>query len=680
MAGRFTIAAVFTAVDNWARPLARMQSRLQAFGTRAQLALRGIDRWNSQIIAGFQRVGTTLAALSVPVGLVGAKVIAAGMDFEAAMSGVSAVSNATGEQFDALKTKAMELGASTKYTGTEVAGAMEIMAKAGLNVEQVLAGVPGILSAAAADGATIEETATSLMGAMKSLGMGPEKMQLFADQLAKAGDSTAASIGTLAQSIGIFGPVVKQLGIPVESAIAQIALLQDAGIDASSAGTTLAATYSKLAAPMGRTKEAIKKLGIEVKDSMGNMKPPDQLLNEILAATGKVKGNVGQMAAFTELVGLESQKALLNVAGAAKDGRLAALTENLNDAAGYADKLASKRMDNLKGDLTLLSSAVDGVAVSLFDMEGGPLRDTVKSMTAWLDQNKQLITSGVSEFIADIKNNLPAIAKWSKRIAIGIGAFYAWTFAVKVASAATTAWSTATAVATFVKKILTATIVKNTAATVWNTTITKGHRLAIMARTGAMWLANTATTALTGSTTTMAGATTAAAGATRGATVAMRGFAGAAAAATAAIGALYLAYDQFQSFAKDNDGLGFFDALMKSDGSLEGMFAVVDSHMNKKAIARAKQRKKDAAKEDATDPFGAISKFEEQFAQIDPRTGAAQAQVLGEADKVAHSIKEEIHREEVDITIHAPDGQKLEVKRGGGKRGSGVRVPRTGGP
>jgi len=274
-----------------------------------------------------------------------------------------------------------------------------------------------LLSAAAADGAGIEETANSLMSSMKAMGIGPEKMQLFADQMAKAGDATKASIGSISESLAIAGPVFKQLNVPMESAIAQIALLQDAGIDASSAGTTLAAAYSKLAAPMGRTKGALAALGLSVKDAMGNMKPPEQLLGQILGATSKIKGNVGQMAAFTELVGLESQKALLNVASAAKDGRLNSLVSDLKDAGGYADLIAKKRLDNFTGDITMLRSAVEGVSIKLFDMEKGPLRDVGQGITNWVRANDDLIVSGIGD---KIKEWTPLVIGFSEGLRDGM--------------------------------------------------------------------------------------------------------------------------------------------------------------------------------------------------------------------------------------------------------------------
>lgn len=396
-AGRFSVDTIFGAKDHMSGPMASMAMKATAF----EKSLGGANKVADKISGGLMSVAAWGTAAAVGVGGIAGSVIAVGMDFEKTMSGVAAVSGATDQQFDQLKSRALELGVAGKFNATEVAGAFEIMAKAGLNVNQILAGTPGLLSAAAADGAGIEETAGSIMGAMKAMGIAPEKMQLFADQMAKAGDSTDASIGSISQSLAIAGPVFKQLNVPMSSAIAQIALLQDAGVDASSTGTQLASTYSKLAAPMGETKKAIASLGLKITDAYGNMKPPEELFDEILGATSKIKGNAGKMAAFTHLVGLESQKALLNVASAASDGRLSALTIGLNNAAGYADALSKKRLNNLAGDLTILRANVETFATKLFDLEKGPLRDVVKGTTAWVQANSDVMLSGIGDKITE---------------------------------------------------------------------------------------------------------------------------------------------------------------------------------------------------------------------------------------------------------------------------------------
>lgn len=483
---RFSLEARFTAdASRFNRTIAAMETR---FGQLTRTLASGFSRANAvigSVHGALKNVAIAAGGAAIPLGFIAKNVIDTGANFEAALSNVAAVSGATGAELDKLKNKAMELGSTTKFTGTEVAGAMEAMVKAGFKVDETLAGVGGILSAAAADGATIEDTATAIMASMKGLGLGPEKMQSFADMLAKAGDTTAASIGTITESMAKFGPVARQLGIPVESAIAQLALLQDAGLDASTAGTSLASVYSKLAAPMGTTEKALKSLGIKVKDVHGNMKLPPELMAEIVRATDGIEGNVGKMEAITQLVGLESQKALLNISAAAREGKLDQLTKDLQSAAGYADLIAAKKLDNFKGDVTKLGAAVDALKVKLFDTQKGPLRDITQGMTAWVTANEGLITSKVVETVEDFRRNLPEIVIWTKRIGVGIGVFYGVAAAMKAAAIATTAFSVAGKVAAFTGKVLTSQTVASTAATVASTAATGVSTAATWVKVGA---------------------------------------------------------------------------------------------------------------------------------------------------------------------------------------------------
>lgn len=626
-AGRFSVDTVFGAVDRMSGPMASMGAK----ATRFEKTLGGANKAADKVSGGLMQVAAWGTAAAIGVGGIAGSVIGVGMDFEQTMSGVAAVSGATDKQFEQLKSRALELGSTTKFTGTQVAGAFEIMAKAGLNVNQILAGTPGLLSAAAADGAGIEETAGSVMGAMKALGIAPEKMQLFADQMAKAGDSTAASIGSISQSLAIAGPVFKQLNVPMASAIAQIALLQDAGVDASSTGTQLASTYSKLAAPMGETKKAIATLGLKVTDAYGDMKPPDQLFDEILGATSKIKGNAGKMAAFTHLVGLESQKALLNVASAASDGRLGALTSGLNKAAGYADTLAKKRLNNLAGDITLFRANVETLATKLYDLESGPLRAVVKGTTAWLQANSAVILSGIGEKITEwtplvknfgdgLKDAFTDATPLIEGAAGALGVFdtgangsriQAYELGNNIATAAirfgefwlvTKAVTSATAIWSFV--LGTAKV----AQVAWTAAATAG-RWAMMwweiqSKAGAA-----ATLAMSAASTVATGRLYAQAAAARVAAVGMGTLAARAGAAALAIAAVMAAKDQNDKLEQETGGKGILDVGWEWATTDKNLKQIADENLDKQAKAEASERKKKEAGryETGTSAFDAAS-------------------------------------------------------------------------
>lgn len=615
------LEAVLTASDRATAVIKTAQAATIGLNEKALGGLSKLDALSSKIGAGIKTTVATLGVAGLALGGLGAKAIGIGMDFEKTMSGVAAVSGATGEEFKQLKASALEMGSTGAFNATQVAGAFEILAKAGLKTNQVLAATPGLLGAAAADGKGIEETADSVMSAMKALGVGSEHTERFADKMAKAGDSTAASIGSISESIAIAGPVFKQLNVGMDEAIGMIALLQDRGINASSAGTTLAASLSKLASPMGRTKIALKELGIEVADAMGNMKPPATLLKDILKATSKIKGNVGQMAAMTELVGLESQKALLNVVSAAGSGELGDLLDNLSSADGYARSIGAKRLDNFAGDVTLLKNAVDGLATSLFDTQSGPLRDLVQDMTKWVDANKEFVKSGISE---KIKEWTPLVKGFGEGVAVslqkvepvlkGIGSVLDTFFGEKVEGAQSQAYflgrNIADAALAFVGFV--AVTKAATAATLGFQFITKATRIAVLAWEGAIKLARAAmisyqiwTKAGTAATLAMSGASVIATGNLARQRVAAFGAAGGFKAMAGALGVAtvaYLAYaavdEANEDLKKTTEGLGVLDIAggMWDQGTWDP-FKVVDDHQNRLAKERRKKQDEEEAQQ-----------------------------------------------------------------------------------
>jgi len=237
----------------------------------------------------------------------------------------------------------------------------------------------------------------------------------------------------------------RKMNVPMEEAVAAVALLQDVGLDASVAGSAMNTMLTKLAAPTKSMRRQMKELGVSFEDADGNAKSLTDILKNLDIAAAKAGGNMQVTAFFAELVGLRGQKAATNLQDLFASGKVTELTEELEKAQGTAKKMADIRMQTLKGDLTLLGSAVDGVKVSLFDMQGGPLRSIVQRTTEWVSANKDLIKqkfAGFAEGIAKVAElfpkfleALPTIAKWLKFIA-GVGAVLAGVLGVLVAASA----------------------------------------------------------------------------------------------------------------------------------------------------------------------------------------------------------------------------------------------------
>lgn len=683
MSKRFTIEAAFHAIDGFSSPVRKMQARFASMTKGLASGVKKVNDAADKTFGGLKRVGMALGAAGIAGGFAAANFAKSGIEFEQAMADVGAVAGATAEEMKQMSSAAQALASTSKFTGGEVARAMESMAKAGFSTSEILKGLPGLLSAAAADGGELESVSAGIMASIKSMGLGADKIQEFADAAAKAGDLTAASIGSITEGFATVGPVARQLDIPFRSVIGQLALLQDAGLDASSAATSLAATYSKLAAPAGKTKKALAQLGISVADTAGNMKQPAQLFSEILTATNKIKGNVGQTAAMSNLVGLESQKALLNIAAAAGTGKLREMEDALADSLGYSKEIAKLRLSSFSGDWTMLGSAVTAFKDSLFETQSGPLRGVVQGMTDWVNANKDFAKSKFVEYVdkaiplvelfvggvraagreaAWVVSPLQGAARWidgmfgdgapgkqafllGKNIARVTIAIVGFTATAKTAAAVTFtlgAISKATAAVTFVfsgvLRGLRAALLfcalaskEGVRAAIAMSFASKLATAASIRNTAVTWARTSAqatNTAVTWAGTkasvffakALFGQRAAALAAAGGMKVAIAGAIALAAAAAAAAAALYAAYSQNEKLKKESGGLGFFDIAGKMwDEGTWDPFKVVDKHMNEQAKAARSQEGQ--AVKTVQQPAAAVAAFDDMFTEQDALRG-----------------------------------------------------------
>jgi TP901 family phage tail tape measure protein len=431
MSGRFSIETVFKAVDRITGPVKRMQTTTGKFTRSLESGFRRTDRVMSGVARGIKRTAqVTVAGLAlITAALVNAGTAGAG--FEQAITNVGAVGLQTRAEIAPLEAMALELGRSTKFTATQAANAMEILARAGFDTNQILAATPATLAAAAASGLDIAEVANHVSNVLKGMGLEMTESGRVADVLALASARTNSSIGSLGESMKNVASTASQLNVPLEETVAAIALLQDVGLDASVAGSAFNVMLTKMAKPTPVITAMMKRFGISFKDAKGDMLPLAGVLEQLNKASGKFGGNFDKVAFLAELVGLRGQKAASQLGKLFESGKLTKLTEELQKAEGVAQKMADIRMNTLEGDLTLLGSAVDAVKVKMFGMQSGPLRDIVQSMTTWVGANEELIASGIAEWIGRIIDNRDKIATWAKNIGIGVAAFIALSIVLK---------------------------------------------------------------------------------------------------------------------------------------------------------------------------------------------------------------------------------------------------------
>lgn len=403
MAGRFSIEAIFKAKDRFTRPIAKIQKRTERMIRSFDRGMDRIRRVSGGVVGSLRKVSIAAGAAGAAVGLAAKHIIGTGSSFEEAITAVGAVGLQTRDQIAALEKRALELGSTTKFTATEAANAMEILARAGMSNQEILSGVGGVLDAAAASGLEMAEVAEVVSATLNGMGLEAAQAGRVADVLSLASARTKSTIGSLGESMKNLAPVARQMGVSLEEAVASAALLQHVGLDASEAGTATATMLTKLSEPAAGVAAKMRELGIAFQDARGDALPLPQILANFEKAANGAGGSMETVAFFADLVGLRGQKAALNLKEMEKSGQMQALVSQLQDAEGSARKMAALRMDNLRGDFTLLGSAVDGVETKLFKTESGALRKLTQGFTRWIEQN--------GDRIVDLANKAITVGK-----------------------------------------------------------------------------------------------------------------------------------------------------------------------------------------------------------------------------------------------------------------------------
>lgn len=352
--------------------------------------------------------GSTLTkTVTTPVLGLGTAAVKVTSDFESAMSKVSAISGATGGDLDALNKKAQEMGAKTKFSATESAEAFTYMAMAGWKTEDMLSGIDGIMSLAAADGLDLATTSDIVTDALTAFGLSASDSGHFADVLAKASSNANTNVSMLGESFKYAAPVAGALGYSAEDTAIALGLMANAGIKGSQGGTALRGSLTRLIKPTDDAAALMEQYGLSMTNADGSMKSLGEVMNMLRDRLGGLtEAEQAQVAA--QIFGQEAMSGMLAIINAS-DSDYAKLTDAIYDADGAAQQMADTMLDNLSGQLTLLKSALEGLAIQF----GEILMPYIKQFVTWL----QNLTQKLQELTPEQKEQ---IVKWAA-IAAAIG-------------------------------------------------------------------------------------------------------------------------------------------------------------------------------------------------------------------------------------------------------------------
>lgn len=364
----------------------------------ASAALSKVSDVTGKIGEGAQSVGKNMSKGSVAIVGLGAAAVKTTADFESSMSNVAAISGATGDDLEVLKSKAREMGSQTKFSATEAGDAFGYMAMAGWKTSDMIDGIAGIMNLAAASGEDLATTSDIVTDALTAFGLTASDSGHFADVLAAASSNANTNVSMMGETFKYAAPIAGALGFSVEDTAEAIGLMANSGIKASQAGTSLRRIMTALAGEVAFEGETLGEVTIATTNADGSMRNLSDILSDCRAAFSQLSESE-QSSAAGALVGTEAMTGFLALMNAAPSD-IDKLSSAIADCDGTAENMAVTMQDNLNGQLTTLKSLLQELAISIGEVimpyisrivEG--MKGVVTQLNSMSESHRQLIVT-----------------------------------------------------------------------------------------------------------------------------------------------------------------------------------------------------------------------------------------------------------------------------------------------
>lgn len=332
-----------------------LSNKVQGTGQSIQNASKSIGATGAKMTVG----------ITAPLVAAGKAVIGTGMAFDDSMAQVAAVSGATGDDLMQLRDTAKEMGATTRYSASEAADGLNFMAMAGWNTQQMVDGLPGVLSLAAASGADLATTSDIVTDALTAFGLEAKDSGKFADILAAASSKANTDVVMLGESFKYVAPLAGAMKYSAEDVSVALGLMANAGIKGSQAGTSLKTMMANMASPTKKMQEGMDDLGISLTNTDGTMKTFDDVMGDLRSSFGELD-EVQQAQYASTIFGKEAMAGSLAIINASESD-YNKLSDAINNSEGAAATMAETMEGTLGGTMRSIKSAVEGVAIGFYE-------------------------------------------------------------------------------------------------------------------------------------------------------------------------------------------------------------------------------------------------------------------------------------------------------------------------
>ena len=395
----FDVFASFNLIDNLSGPIGRIRNAMgstDSAGSRLAQTMGGLTK---RLLPLAIAAGVLLGVLAPTIGTAA--------DFEAALSGLGAISRASTGDMAVLEQSALDLGASTAFSAAQVVEAQTELAKKGFAVNEITGAMPGLLDLAAAAQTDLANAATVTSGALKAFHLQASESTRIADIIAAASTTSATDIDGLGMALQNAGAVVQGAGGDFALLAAITGKLADANINAAVAGTATKIMFTRLAAPTGDAAKALSQLGISTRDAQGNMMPFLNVMGSLETAMAGM--GTGERAEFLKRIfGEEAVGSVTAMLGQGV-GALGEYAEALRGSSGAASEMAKKQLDNLNGSTTILGSAWEGLSITIGSVFTPVLKVLVDGLTWVVSLFNKLASHPLGKVFIALAGGLAAV-------------------------------------------------------------------------------------------------------------------------------------------------------------------------------------------------------------------------------------------------------------------------------
>ena len=389
---RLDAAGVST--ENLSARSAELEQEISRLTEEQKKAAESADEFGTTGAEAFETVGNALVAAGIISGLGQIKdafdeSVRVAADFEEQMSAVEAIADANRSQMEALSAEAKELGATTIYTAYQSAEGMKYMAMAGWTAEDMLAGMSGMTTLAAAAGEDLGMVSDMVTDNLTAFGLKASDTAHFADVLAQAANRSNTDIAIMGDTFKYSAAVAGALGYTIEDVATMVGLMANNGVKGSRAGTALRNIFNGLLGDITLTARAFGEVEYSAINADGTMKGLAETVQDLRYYFSQMTESE-QVANALEIADMRGYNGLLAIVNSTEED-FNSLYDSINNCTGAAERMAQVKLDNLNGDITLMDSAMEALQSTIGEQFNPELRELAQLGTEGINWMNQMI-------------------------------------------------------------------------------------------------------------------------------------------------------------------------------------------------------------------------------------------------------------------------------------------------